>query len=173
MKRNIAIICLDRSLSRATAGLVADQLEMRFFDMRDLFVFDHKPRDFKEMITTYGSKYYRKKEDSLLRFASGFENVVYNIDSDCLYKKDLLKKLGTEYLVVYLHLNASLAGRIIEKEEYSCYKEKTMYTLSKDQLIKRIETARANADIEINVSSMSAFKASSEVLRAINKYYGI
>ena len=42
MKKNIAIICLDKSMARSTAQLLADQLSMRFFDMRELFEFDHK-----------------------------------------------------------------------------------------------------------------------------------
>lgn len=173
MKKNIAIICFDKSLARATASLLADQLEMRFFDMRDLFEFDHKPRTFKELVTNYGAKYFRQKEDSLIRYASGFENVVYNVDSDCLYKKDLIKKLGNEYLIIYLHINLNLAWKIVDKEDYSCYKEKSMYALTREQLAKRVSNIRDAADIEINVSSMSAFKACSETQRAINKYFGI
>lgn len=173
MKKNIAIICLDRTLSRMTAGLVADQLEMRFFDMRDLFDFDHKPNTFKSILNQYGAKYYRQKEASLLGYASGFENVVYNIDSDCFYKRDLIKKLGKDYLIVYLHINPVLASNIVQKEEYCCFKEKNMYALSKEQLAKRINNMRASADIEVNATKMTSFKASAEVLRAINKFYGI
>ncbi|MBQ8468941.1 MAG: hypothetical protein IJ542_04285 [Clostridia bacterium] len=173
MKKNIAIVCLDRTLSRTTAQLVADQLEMRFFDMREMFEFDHKPNTFKDIVTQYGSKYYRQKEASLMKYASGFENVLLNLDSDCFYKKGLIKALGDSYLIIYLHLNASLASKIADKEEYSCYKEKMMYALSRDQISKRIDNMKDGADIIINASSMSGFKASSEVQRAINKYYGI
>jgi len=173
MKKNIAIICLDRSLARSTAQLVADQLKMRFLDMRDLFVFDHKPSSFKSIINQYGAKYYRSKEASIIRFASDFNNVMFNLDSDCLYKKDMLNKLKDEYLIVYMHINPTLASNIIDKEEYCCYKERTMYALSKDQLSRRIANAKESADIEINASSMSAFKASSQIQRSINKYFGL
>ena len=173
MKKNIAIVCLDKTMARTTSNLVADQLEMRFSDMREMFEFDHKPHTFKDIISEYGSKYYRSQEVSLLKYAAGFENVLLNIDTDCFYKKDIIKNLGDSYLIIYLHLNTGLATKILEKEEYSCYKERMMYSLSKDQITKRIENIKSCADITINVSSMSGFKASSEVQRAINKFYGI
>lgn len=173
MKQNIAIICLDKTMSRATAGLVADQLEMRLFDMRELFEFDHKPRSLKEMFIEQGATYYRKKEASILGYASNFENVVLNLDSDVLHKKDILKKIQETFLIIYLHIPAAKAANIAEKEEYSCYKEKSMYALSKDKINVRINRAREYADIEVNVSGSSYFKASSEVIRSIHKMYGV
>lgn len=173
VKQNIAIICLDKSLSRTTAQLVADQLEMRFFDMRELFDFDHKPRLFKDIITEQGNKYYRAKEVSILKYAATFENILLNVDSDCLYKKDLLNNLGESFLIVYLHVSSSLIYNVLQKEDYSCYKEKVMYAISRDQIAKRVEYARKSADIEVNVSSCSGFKASAEVIRAIQRYYGL
>ena len=164
---------MDRSLSRTTAQLVAAQLDMRFFDMRELFDFDHKPSEFKDIITEQGNKYYRTKEASILKYAATFENVLLNVDSDCLYKKDLLNNLGESFLIIYLHVSSSLIYNILQKEDYSCYKEKVMYALSKDQLAKRVDNARKAAEIEVNVSSCSGFRASAEVIRAIQKYYGI
>ncbi len=173
MKKNIAIICLDKSMARSTAQLLADQLSMRFFDMRELFEFDHKPHSFKDMLVNYGMTYYRQKENSILKYASGFENVVLNIDADILYKKGTLKKIENDYLIVYMHITPNLATNIINKEEYSCYKEKAMYSLTKEKLLTRIENVRAQADIEVNVSSSTYFKASSDIMRAIQKYYNI
>ena len=173
MKKNIAIVCLDRTVARTTGQLLADELGLRFFDMRELFEFDHKPNTFKQIVTEYGSKYYRDKEESLIGFAKDFENVLYNIDSDSFYKKGLVKKLRKNYLIIYLHINNSLIYNILQKEEYSCYKEKLMYTLNKTQLAKREENIREVADIEINVSKFSSFRASSEILRAIKKFYGV
>lgn len=173
MKKNIALVCLDRTMARTTSQLLADELGLRFFDMRELFEFDHKPTTFKQIVTEYGSKYYRDKEESLVGYAQDFENVLYNIDSDCFYKKDMLKKLKKNYLIIYLHINNTLIYNILQKEDYCCYKEKLMYTLSKGKIAKREENIRAVADIEINVSKFSSFKASSEILRAIKKFYGI
>lgn len=172
-KKNIAIICLDRTMSRSTAQLVASELGIRFFDMRELFEFDHKPKTFKEMISEYGIKYYRQKENDLISYASTFENVLFNIDSDASCRKDGLKKLKNNYLIIYLHLSATLAYNIAQKEDYSCYKEKTMYAVDKEQITKRIKNLRDQADIEVNVSSSSSFKASADIIRAIRKYYGV
>lgn len=173
MKKNIAVICLDKTMARTTSQLLADQLTMRFFDMRELFEFDHKPHTFKEMINTYGVSYYRQKETSILKYASGFENVVLNIDADVLYKKNTLNAISKDYLIVYMHISPALITNILNKEEYSCYKEKSMYSLPKEKLLTRIENVRAQADIEVNVSSSSYFKASGDIIRAIHKYYNI
>ena len=173
MKKNIAIICLDKAMARSTAQLLADQLTMRFFDMRELFEFDHKPHSFKDMLGDYGITYYRQKELGILKYASDFENIVFNIDSDVLYKKDTLKNLAENFLIIYMHINPALALKIVNKEEYCCYKEKSMYALTKDKLTTRIENVRSQADIEVNVSSSTYFKASSDIMRAIQKYYGI
>jgi len=173
MKKNIAIICLDKSMARSTSQLLADELGMRFFDMRELFEFDHKPNTFKDLINTYGISYYRQKELSILKYACGFENVVLNADSDCLYKKDTLKDIAKDYLIVYMHISPALATNILQKEEYCCYKEKSMYSMPKEKLLTRVENARAWADIEVNVSSSSYFKASSDIIRAIHRFYNI
>ena len=113
MKKNIAIICLDKAMARSTAQLLADQLTMRFFDMRELFEFDHKPHSFKDMLGDYGITYYRQKELGILKYASDFENIVFNIDSDVLYKKDTLKNLAENFLIIYMHINPALALKIV------------------------------------------------------------
>lgn len=171
MKKNIAIICLDKSMSRATAGLLADQLEMRLFDMRELFEFDHKPRLFKDILTAYGATYFRKRESGILGYASDFENIILNLDSDILHKKDTLKKLSDNFLIIYLHLPASKVANIASKEDYSCYKEKSLYDIGKEKLVVRIDRAKTAADIVVNVSGSSYFKVSSDCIRAINRYY--
>ena len=173
MKKNIAIICLDKTMARSTAQLVAEQLSMRMFDMRELFEFDHKPSLFKDLINEYGITYYRQKELKILKYAKDFENIVLNIDPDALYKKDTLKAIKDNYLVIYMHISLPLINNILDKEEYSCYKEKTMYVMPKDKLCGRIDRIREQSDIEVNVSSSSYFKASGDIIRAIQKYYGI
>ena len=173
MKKNIAIICLDKSLSRSTAQLLADELSMRFFDMRELFEFDHKPHAFKDIINEYGVSYYRQKELSILKYAAGFENVVLNLDSDVLYKKDTLRGLSKDYLIVYMHISPARATNILQKEEYCCYKEKSMYIMPKEKLLTRIDNVRAQLDIEINASSSSYFKATSDIIRAVQKFYNV
>lgn len=173
MKKNIAIICLDKSMARSTAQFLADQLSMRFFDMRELFEFDHKPHSFKDMVNAYGISYYRQKELSILKYASGFENVVLNVDSDALYKKGTLSAIAKDYLIVYMHISPARATNILDKEEYSCYKEKSMYSMPKEKLLTRIENVRAQADIEVNVSASSYFKASGDIIRAIQRFYNV
>lgn len=173
MKRNIAIVCLDKSVASSTAKLLADQLNMRYFDMRQLFEFDHKPHTFKDIITNYGISYYRQKELSIMKYASDFENVVLNLDFDVSYKKGTLQSLSNDYLIIFLHISPARATNILAKEEYSCYKEKTMFVMPKEKLQTRIENIRVQADIEVNVSTSSLPKVCKDVMRAINKFYNL
>lgn len=173
MKKNIAIICLDKSVSSSIGQLLADQLEMRFFDMRKLFEFDHKPHTFKDIINQYGISYYRQKELSILGYASGFENVVLNIDSDAVYKKGTLAELASDYLIIYLHISPNRALNILDKEEYCCYKEKSMYVMPKEKLLVRIESMRNQSDIEVNISSSSLQVACKDIIKAIKKFYNL
>ena len=48
-----------------------------------------------------------------------------------------------------------------------------MYVMPKDKLLGKIDNIRSQADIEVNVSSSSYFKASADIIRAIQKYYNI
>lgn len=173
MKRNIAIVCLDKSVASSTAKLLADQLNMRYFDMRQLFEFDHKPHTFKDIITNYGISYYRQKELSIMKYASDFENVVLNLDFDVSYKKGTLQSLSNDYLIIFLHISPARATSILAKEDYSCYKEKTMFVMPKEKLQTRIENIRVQADIEVNVSTSSLPKVCKDVMRAINKFYNL
>lgn len=173
MKKNIAIICLDKSVASSVSQFLADQLEMRFFDMRQLFEFDHKPHTFKDIINQYGISYYRQKELSILNYASGFENVVLNLDSDIVYKKDTLSQIASDYLIIYLHISPNRALNILSKEEYCCYREKSMYVLTKDKLLTRIETIRNQADVEVNISSLGLPNLCRETIKSIKKFYNL
>lgn len=173
MKNNIAIVCLDRAMSRSTAQMLSEQLGMRIFDMRELFEFDHKPSTVKDILIKYGATYFREKNAKILRYAAKFNNVVINVDTDVFYKKNTVNPVKENCLIIYLHISATRVLNIIDKEEYCCYKEKSLYALSKEKLNTRIETIRSQADIEVNVSSSSCFKASADILRAINKFYNV
>ncbi len=173
MKKNIAIICLDRAMARATAQMLADELKMRMMDMRDLFEFDHKPSTFKELVVSYGSTYYRQKENSIIKYVADFNNIVLNIDSDAFYKKGTISYLKDTYLCIYLFKPIAAIKSIVEKEEYSCFKEKSMYNLTKKQLEARDRNIKEQADIVVDVQSSSYFKASADIIRAIHKYYKI
>jgi shikimate kinase len=173
MKKNIAIVGLDRTMSRLVAQTVSEQLGMRFFDMRELFVFDHKPNTFKEILVKYGITYYRQKESQIIRYASDFENVLLNVDNDILYKKGTLESLAKNYLICYIHIPTGKIQKIAQSEEYSCYKEKSMYNLSREQIETRIANIRAQMDLEVNVSSSSYLKAGEKIIKAIQKYYNV
>ena len=88
-------------------------------------------------------------------------------------KKAQLEAIKKDYLIIYMHINAARATNILQKEEYCCYKEKNMYVLPKEKLLNRIENVRSQADIEVNVSGSSYFKAASDIIRAIHRFYGV
>ena len=81
MVQNIAIVGLNRTKVYEVAKLLAEQLDMHFFDSLELFEFDNIPRNLSQMLEEYGEEYYRKKEKGMIGYVSGFTNCVINLES--------------------------------------------------------------------------------------------
>ena len=57
MVQNIAIVGLNRSQAYEVGKLLAEELDMHFFDCLELFEFDNIPRTFPMMLEEFGEKY--------------------------------------------------------------------------------------------------------------------
>ena len=93
MVSNIAIIGLNRKMSRKVSELLSEELQMHFLDTIELFEFDNIPRTLSDIIRENGLRYFREKEKSLTGYASGFENTVIHAESGCVNCLKNIKKL--------------------------------------------------------------------------------
>ena len=173
MVQNIAIIGLDRDISREVASLVANELEMHFMDTIDLFEFDNKPRDLSEMLKVFGVRHFRKKEKGTIKYVSSFNQTVINFESGSASCKENLKTIKENCLIVYLKKRKPSLIRDLKKKNYASVYLKRFYLLTDNAIKRRNDNLVKYADIVINVDNQSVFKITSELIRQIKAFYGV
>jgi len=171
MIQNLAIVGLDRKQSYEIAKLLAQELDLYFFDCLELFEFDNIPRTFKVMLEDYGQSYFRKKEKSIIGYASSFNNCVINLESGMAENNSNFTKIKKNCLLIYIHSPASVIHRKLQTRKYNSEVEKKFYNISPVKIQKRIKSLKENSDIIVNASFGSSLKIVSEILRKINIYY--
>ena len=60
MKENLMVICYDYGLSRRISSSLSDFLEMRLFDMLEMFVFNNAPYKLTDVVNINGIEYANK-----------------------------------------------------------------------------------------------------------------
>ena len=170
MVQNIAIVGLDRALSYEVGKLLAVELEMHFFDCIELFAFDNAPRTFSVMLAEFGEKHYRTKEKGMLRYVSGFNETVINLESG-MASRENFKTIKSNSLLIYLHIPAGQVKKKLNKLKNLSKEERKFFNISPEKIEKRIAAYKKNADIIVPAVRGSALKISSDVLRQIKAYY--
>ena len=59
MVNNIMILGINRKVSRQVSEMLAEQLQMHFLDIIELFEFDNIPRSLSDVLGLKGERYYR------------------------------------------------------------------------------------------------------------------
>ncbi len=172
MVNNIAVVGLERDRAYEVTKVLSTMLDMHFFDCIELFEFDNIPRSLATMLSEYGEKYYRETEKGMLKYASGFEETIINLESGMACKENFAT-IKKNCLLVYLHSPASKVEKYLSKKKYPSKEEKKFFDVPLEKIKKRIEAYKQNADIMVKASSGSALKIASEVLRKIKEFYKV
>ena len=173
MVQNIAIVGLNRSQAYEVGKLLAEELDMHFFDCLELFEFDNIPRTFPMMLEEFGEKYYRQKEKGMLKYAAGFNECIINLECGVAESKSKLETVKSNCLLIYLHAPASKIKKKIEKVKYATKYEKKFFDVSLEKVNARIKALKEEADIVVPAIQGSALKLCSEILRKIKAYYNV
>lgn len=173
MVQNIAIVGLNRSQSYEVGKQLAEELDMHFFDCLELFEFDNIPRSFETMLEEFGEKYYRQKEKGMLKYASGFNECIINLECGIADSKSKFDIIKSNCLLIYLHSPASKIKKKLEKAKYTNKYLKKFYNVSIDKVNARIKALKENADIIVPAVQGSSLKICSEILRKIKAYYNV
>ena len=171
MVSNIVILGVNRSHSRQVAEMLSERLQMYFVDTIDLFEFDNIPRSFSIILKEQGERYFREKEKSLNKYVSGFENTVIHAESGSVLKSKNIQAFKKKCLVIYLHSPLMVVKKGLEKKAYESTELKRFFNISQSRLKRRIELLKKAADIVVPSAGKSPLRVTSEVLRAIDKYY--
>ena len=171
MVNNIMILGINRKVSRQVSEMLAEQLQMHFLDIIELFEFDNIPRSLSDVLGLKGERYYREKEVGLNKYVSSFENTVIHGESGAVLKSKNIKNVKNNCLVVYIHFPAAQVKKFLSVQDYKTKQLKKFFNVSLDRIKRRVELLKKNADISITGTGKSSFKITSEILRAMDSYF--
>lgn len=170
---NIAIVGLCPEYNNQVARLLAEQLEMYFLDSAAFFEYDLTPYTVGEIIRMNGRDWMRKKENSFTRYVGSFKNTVATYSSRVLLSKMRINNVLRHSIVIYLQHDRERIEKYTKSKIYKTPEDKSFFHLRKADIDRRMALAKQYADITINVSRFSVFKAMSVVIREIKKIYNI
>lgn len=170
---NIAIVGLFPEYNNQVASLVAEQLEMYFLDSMAFFEYDLTPYTVGDIIRMNGRDWMRKKENNFIKYVGSFKNTVATYSSRVLLSKMRINILLRNSIVIYLHHDRDRIEKYVKSKIYKTPEDKSFFHLRKADIDRRTALAKQYADLTINVSRFSVFKAMSVVIREIKKIYNI
>lgn len=171
MIQNIAVVGLNREKSYEVAKMLANELDMFFFDALELFEFDNLPRTFPSMLKEFGEEYYRRKEKGIIGYASEFTNCVINLESGMAENVKNFEKIKETSVVVYLAEAINIVKENIDKQDFKTEEERAFYNVEYGTLKLRAQALTENANIIVNAAEVSSLKIVSEVIRMLKNYY--
>lgn len=169
MKNNLTIICYDNALSRRIAKALAEQYDMRYFDMYDMFGFDNAPYSFSEVLKMNGKDYVNKEMRSILKSEFSFSNTILIVDTKILYEnQDLFGKISENNLVIFLKSDFKIEFAQREQVVFKSDEEKEYFSLPIDILAETEQKIEQNlADIKISIDNLNYNQIKDKILETL------
>ena len=102
MRKNILVVCYNYALSRRVASVIAERLDMRCFDMYEMFKFNNAPNTLEDVLAINGKEFVDKKMRGVLKTELDFLGVVFVADFKVLTENQDLSPLLGGYFLQYL-----------------------------------------------------------------------
>lgn len=169
MKNNLTIICYDNALSRRIASALAEQYDMRYFDMYDMFGFDNAPYSFSEVLKMNGEAYVNKKMRSILKSEFNFSNTILIVDTKVLFEnQDLFEKISENNLVIFLKSDFKTEFAQRENFSFKSEEEKKYFSLPIDILAEtELKIEQNLADIKLNIDNLNYNQIKEKILETL------
>lgn len=174
MKENMMVICYDYGLSRKISSSLADFLEMRLFDMLEMFIFNNAPYKLTDVININGVEYANKEMRGVLKTELDLSGVVFSAEPKMLgLNQDLFKKLKESNLVLFLKRNYRNDFLFRENMAFKSQVDKDFFKLEIDELTENAINIENNlADIVIDIDGLSYDKIKEKVLKTLESFAG-
>lgn len=150
MKKNICILCRDKSFAKKVAYLLSCDLDMFYADIDDMIAYNLA--DLISVKDQVGTDYITKEINGQIRMVSSYENTVYTIAIATMNTMDEPAKLRENSLVIYLDTPTKIHRELVTKSD--------VY-----QLLHNI------ADINITLKNKRTKDGVSEIKKQLNKFY--
>lgn len=168
------VICYDYGLSRKISSSLADFLEMRLFDMLEMFIFNNAPYKLTDVININGVEYANKEMRGVLKTELDLSGVVFSAEPKMLgLNQDLFKKLKESNLVLFLKRNYRNDFLFRENMAFKSQVDKDFFKLEIDELTENAINIENNlADIVIDIDGLSYDKIKEKVLKTLESFAG-
>ena len=170
MLQNICLICQKRDYAKQVAAILSERLDMQWFDVLDMTMFDDKPRTFTEILNLRGEDGVRRHERSCLKYACGFSNTIIVCEGGSIEAEDAFQIMHKNAVVVYLHCPAKRVILHNEQLPYASPEEHAFFVKDKKVVDMRIALSKQNADIIVTCTQKPPVLSASLVVRKLKEY---
>lgn len=154
MRKNILVVCYNYALSRRIASVIAERLDMRSFDMYEMFKFNNVPNTLEDVLSINGKDFVDKKMRGVLKTELDFLGVVFVADMKVLVEnQDLFFQIKESNIVLQLKNDFKTEFAQRENINFMTDAEKEYFSFALDELLeaeKILETKLADAVVDIN-----------------------
>lgn len=174
MKENLMVICYDYGLSRRISNSLAEFLEMRLFDMLEMFIFNNAPYKLTDVINKSGVDYANKEMRGVLKTELDLSGVVFAAEPKMLgLNQDLYEKLKESNLTLFLKRNYRNDYLFRENMAFKSQTDKDFFKLEIDELTENAQNIENNlADIVVDIDGLNFEQIKEKVIKALENFAG-
>lgn len=174
MKENMMVICYDYGLSRKISKSLAEFLDMRLFDMLEMFLFDNSPHRLTDVINMSGEEYAAKKMRDVFKTELDLSGVVFAAEPKMLgLNQDLFEKIKENNFILFLKRNYKNDYIFRENMAFKSQADKDFFKLEIDELTENALNIENNlADIVIDIDGLVYDQIKEKVLKTLETYAG-
>lgn len=174
MKENLLVVCFDYALSRRISKSLAEFLDMRLFDMLEMFVFNNAPYRLTEVIQINGKEYANKEMRGVLKTELDLSGAVFVVESKILgLNQDLFEKLKQRNLILFLKRDYKTEYSIREKMLFRSKEDKDFFSLEIDEMTDvGMNIEERLADIVIDINDLTFEQIKEKIIKALESFAG-
>lgn len=168
------VICYDYGLSRRISNSLAEFLEMRLFDMLEMFIFNNAPYKLTDVINKSGIEYANKEMRGVLKTELDLSGVVFATEPKMLgLNQDLYEKLKACNLILFLKRNYRNDFLFRENMAFKSQTDKDFFRLEIDELTENAQNIENNlADIVVDIDGLNFEQIKEKVIKTLENYAG-
>lgn len=171
MRKNILIVCYNYALSRRIASVIAERLDMRSFDMYEMFKFNNMPNTLEDVLSINGKDFVDKKMRGVLKTELDFLGVVFVADMKVLVEnQDLFFQIKESNIVLQLKNDFKTEFAQRENINFMTDAEKEYFSFALDELLEAENILETKlADVVVDINELSYGEIIDKVITSIEK----
>ena len=171
MRKNILVVCYNYALSKRIASVLSERLDMRCFDMYEMFKFNNIPNSLEDVLKINGKEFVDRKMRGVLKTELDFLGVVFVADTKVLISNpDLFDQLKENNIVVLLKNDFKTEYAQRENNNLMSDIEKQYFSLELDELFETEQILESQfADIVVDISELSYLEIIDTVVLGLDK----